>query len=446
MPTFNATARLPNRRMIGGRLALVCAAAALSSCQMSPPPLAPSAATVLRFFGIAQDPPPAAPPASSLELYIDGSQSMRGFVDNPNSIYGKTLTAVYTNALTARYNVEAYKFSSQIEPLGQALVSDLASPAFYGGGDTPLSQLLRRVASHVAAGAVCVIVTDMEQSESHKDEKDMIAALQEVAQASPAIMLVAFRSSFKGKYFVETTPHGVIMLDEPDDPLKGRPFYALIAAPTEQDLVRFQRYALAGLTQSNSFEPSAPPIRVDRRDVARLDGQASLWSRHLRSFAIASSRVSLGTLDWFRQVHVPGPVSPLALRIRATTGLPVRSLADFRYQVDVLTLRGGKAVGAPQPVKDFTPEVSGKQDLMTIKFFFPTPEGRTWSVYRVRISAGEGNLKLPAWVDEYSTLSDRDESQGNRTLHLDLFVQSMVRAITESVVFSDHVICLGRGE
>jgi hypothetical protein len=124
----------------------------------------------------------------------------------------------------------------------------------------------------------------------------------------------------------------------------------------------------------------------------------------------------------------------------------VRSLADFRYQVDVLTLRGGKAVGAPQPVKDFTPEVSGKQDLMTIKFFFPTPEGRTWSVYRVRISAGEGNLKLPAWVDEYSTLSDRDESQGNRTLHLDLFVQSMVRAITESVVFSDHVICLGRGE
>ena len=60
--------------------------------------------------------------------------------------------------------------------------------------------------------------------------------------------------------------------------------------------------------------------------------------------------------------------------------------------------------------------------------------------------AGKGNLGTPEWVQDWSTPNDQSHRSGNRTLYLDVLVESMVRAITEDVAFSDQFIALGRGD
>jgi hypothetical protein len=85
---------------------------------------------------------------------------------------------------------------------------------------------------------------------------------------------------------------------------------------------------------------------------------------------------------------------------------------------------------------------SDKPNKLMVTHLFPAPPLKSWDIYRVRLRSGEGNLDPPAWARDWSTRNDQLTAQDNRTLHLEMLLEAMVRAVTENVILLDHFIAV----
>jgi hypothetical protein len=393
---------------------------------------------------------------------------MQGFVAAGDSVYADTLRHLRENIVTAQYTPALYKFSDTVIPQGNTLSSNIFSSGFYDQVNTSLTTLLTRIANNTAAGVLSVVVSDFVQSESGTDQLSLASAFQQVVNPQngtrPEILLLGFRSKFQGLYYVETLPD----LCRSKDPQKkqekdkkchlkleleknelGRPFYVLVIAPSAEALTQFEGYALQRLPGGEAFRPTAPPLVVQKAKLSASPDQPSYWNRR-GPFAFHPNHSGPLTLigTFVEREASSGGVSPLRLKVQIQSHVPLVSPAKCRHQVERATFTVGsrKWQYDLQRVEDFRFLAEGKTDEVTFTYLFPRPAPQTWDLYRIQLQPGTANLQTPAWVREWNTDNDQTPEQGNRTLHLNLLVETMVRAITEKVVFSSQCILLGRGE
>ena len=341
----------------------------LEGCAEPPPP--PTYHEVLSSFGMEergatpQNPVPLSLPA--LDLYIDGSMSMRPFVTTTDSSYRRVLRQVVEKATTARYALNVYRFSrppsdrsaSAVTQVRNFRISQLLSPDLYDGSDTPLAGLLSLIAAGSQRNRLSLIVSDLVQSERGEDQISLVRTFHQILASRPEVLLMAFRSRYQGKYPFETPPGGTLDFDLPDDPKQGRPFYLLLIAPSANDLGQLRKSL--GLIGGESFYATRPPFAVTSVQFVPSES-SSAWSRYSTIQilpAVSGLRTVVAT--FVKRGRPQVGKGNLKLRINGQATLPFVSPDHLHHTIQRVSFRSGK-LGTPKTIGDWQPNVGWSED------------------------------------------------------------------------------------
>ncbi len=410
--------------------ALLLEQASGTACSRSPPAM-PAPAELLRPFGCAEALAAAARP--QVDLYLDASVSMRGFMV-PQGDYPRMLEDLLGRLAGGGfpYRVHAVCEDACAHPVetatGEGEAVRVLTPAFYHGQRTPLAQALVRLASDRVASRsndqparASILISDMEQSDTHTDQRTLVDALRRLAERAPHLLLLSFQTRFQPLRHAR---------DQAPPP---RRFYLLAVAPSAAALAELQQRVLRHLGAGHSFQPALTPVIV--KDVRpQGDGADPLWGAFRKPQELPCGKDTVHFAS-FLERHPPRDAADGSLKLRLTGDLrvPLQALGDLRYEV---RRPGGAA--AFTPVAQQHPKEPGSVVLFVPA---PRPAANSWDAYRIRVRAGGGNLDVPDWVKEATGPIER-----GKTPHLDHLVRAMQQAITEDVVFLDLLLAFGRGE
>ena len=413
---------------------------------------------------------PSADQLPEVRLYVDASESMKGYVSAGETNYPATIERLLERLAAAQYPLVAFQFSGGEKRLDSVQASKLKSPDFYSGGDTPLSKIVGRMADSVEAGRIAVLVSDMVQSDPLHERVDLIRALARLANANSEILLIGCRSGFKGKYFVETYPKTTpLNLNIPDDQELGRPFYFLIGGPLGVGMQKFKDKVLNPVFEQRKvqmFAPSEQALSFGKEwKVLGVGPKESVWSRRTQAAPAEKTR---GVL-WESFTHKGGTAAEAPLRVESkmTVRSPLRNFSRLGYSIDKGSFKavgkdGKHGPGEAREHVDRRPEcelqnpdkkwikcseaerLAAGEYGVRLTFPFTIPARNSWDVYRVKITAGDGNLRPPAWISAWSTNTDRTVQDGSKTLYLEVLGESLVNGISENIVIMDRLIHLGR--
>ena len=441
---LEAGAAATSTRRIPAALWLACAAVFLvAGCASAPPPTPDK---------IAQEFPPAQPTepqrdlASDLDLYVDDSGSMRGFVQSPHANYRVLVGRVLESAAAADLHTSVYAVSSQrvISSLPQ---EHILSAAFYNGPDTPLAALVRRIAAQPTH--VALVISDMVESERGVDNLGLQAALVGLARQMPQVRLLGYRSDYIGPYVPESRISGGARLEinaSQSVPNAGRPFYLLAIAPNAASMQRLDQSILDRLPSLQTLDFSQPAFSV--KSVSLNSAAGSPWLKYS---------------NFIRRNHAYDRFEDGFELKKARTGsdtvdLPVSLAIDDRvpvYKVEDLDLAGESAVwdgnftqrrSVKVPV---TGSVSPDGSTLSAVLTLPNPalvddKKANWQVYDLHLNPGAGNLNPPQWVVDWSTEDDSSPRAANRTYHLAGLVKTLETAITEHQACGEWILKIER--
>lgn len=441
-------------------LLLLSAGLAVAGCNGCghPPVQPPQAEDILPLFEAKEETPAASggSQARSLDLYVDASGSMRGFVKRPESVFRNALSSLLDRASTSGYKLSVHGFADQVsKPLGNIGASSILTPAFYSGDETSFPELAKSILHRLDSGAVSIIVSDLVQSGRTGDQRALASAFQELASRKAEVLLLAFLSAFEGKYFVEGAKRGSVLSLSFDGSSaeRSRPFYILIVAPSRVELDRARRFLFPDVVAEEEFDATRPGVSLEKAEyLPPNNGSLRVWNTYRMPEALSMSSLTPRSVLSFLEIAPPsGRKSPLRLGFtvkdeNSSRLGTVRWASNVSFTVQRRILRAGQ--WKPLEDLDIDSEALFSRDgkAMTVSYSFPRPEPFSWDAYRIRLMPGEGNLRLPLWAEDWSAADDSLPLWGNRTLKLNLFVEAMIRSIQEQVPLSEHYILLGRGE
>lgn len=424
--------------------------AAMSGCGKGSSPC-PTQERVLRVFSANS---PGSVPADSaggglqLDLYLDDSKSVCGFVAGREFEYVEVLGSLLRHTETAGYDRRVFRFSGLSLPVPGLTRTKVLSPDFYTGGETPLRRLLDAIRQRQEPNRIAMVVTDMVQSESLDDQQSLAEALRLLALQNPHIVLLGFRSRFSGSYYPQAATVPQYPLSVPGGARgRGRPFYILIVAPSRPALDGFRKYVLREIGEEEMFEPSSPAFDITAVQFHPEDQpKRKMWNSMKDPEIYPAGDTSP---RGFRVAYVQGmPIKPgtaeLNLQCAVRQSLPLVALDQIQCKMEKVSFVKERLRGKPEPAigrVEFADSLT--KGVMRVKYAIDVPGPGAWDVYRVQLSPGAGNLRVPAWVDAWSTETDESPAQGNRTVHFSQFVEALVRVVTERVVASDQYVLIG---
>ncbi len=453
--------------MISSARAIVCVAGllAVSGCGDSGLPSAPTPEDFLPRFGV----PPSAASAGEAErpkirLYIDRSWSMRGFVEARGSRYQHVLSSLLDNAAASRCPFQPFGFDVKVEPL-QGGGQSAESPWFYNGLKTDLRRLFAQAAPR--SGEVSVVMSDFVQSAGGEDQRALAAAVDGGDAAEWQVLLLAFRSAFHGWYFVEkpgAAEHKFQVDFDGATSATGRPFYLLVLAKRRRDLDSFRRYVLADIQDDEELQPSEPALRVADVQLATearpAADEANRWSRSQQLEGdLHDVSGSAGHVNSFIALGEGSQrMPPLRLAVTASARTPLRSISDLEIERAAKERRRAgwldrpaveaRAEWAPAPrtEKDGGKDSPGADAGFVLTIPLARPAAGAWSLDRVRVTPGQGNLLPPLWVESWTAQDDSLPANANRTFKLRLLVEVLIRSIQERIPILDEFILVRRAE
>jgi len=411
-------------------------------------------------------PPPDAQPTLeqpnvNIEVYVDGTPSMEGYVSNPDSRYSQTI-----EKLLRVLKVEPVGLDGQPRPLGgtayfrlgnrpdgrkldaiseaeyrQAKLSD-----FYSGTSLPRLPLLQ-VAEIDAAivpppsdrNKLTIIITDLYQRE--EDTAKIVTNLQKYVEASQqrgAVGILGIRSEFNGTIYSES-PVG-----------PGDFFYAMNSAPTRPFYVVFVghlddvHFYLDKLKRELQFGEGIEamilsPYRL-HHSVAFLNRQNgdNLSPEQRRQISIPISSVKQGGLV----VNLTDPhVQPFSLRQTEPLTWPTQTaLSPISHVLMPSQLEIGTTAHSFDPqTKSFIPDASLQQALsvpavplsgeaLSVEAQINPGAISTSGIYFFQADATVNTsvdmpLEEPEWWSTWSGTKSRRE--GNKTTDLSLFMTDL---------------------
>ena len=442
---MNASRHLDSLCVIFGRLAVITAFALLAACGDTPPN-PPTLQKVVESFAGSEAPPTSTNEIGPLDLYIDTSGSMKGFVTPAPSNFRRVLERLLEDT-AGQYNFQRSLFSDKPVSANDFKISDFFNSGLYNAKDTPLSKLLLKIARQDNSDRLHLLISDLVQSESGTDQTEMISALQKLVERHFEIRLLGFRSAYKGRYAVENrsacTESGLDLDIGQTIPGEGRPFYVLAVTSNRALLDHLENAVLSKLGPREEFTPTDNPWPIDEVSwVVTQQRGPQLWAlQH------AAERLTA-------RAGTPGFYSTFTVADNADTrknGLLIRYIGKPTLRIDSpgkLELDAQRAVGlggrsgSSQSVES---KISfSDSGVLQVAYSLPVPGPSEWDVYRIRMHAGTGNLSVPRWVDGWSTNDDCLKSSENRTYRLELMARTLISTITEKATFNEHYIAIRR--
>jgi len=411
----------------------------------------PDLETVKHVFDSRQqsnDEPAAA--FKDLDLYIDASMSMRGFVHDPETKFKGVLQNLFESAVANQYRVARFRFSGPIIDITGQTTGSLMLESFYNGVDTPLGRLLTGFADPNKDERVSVVLSDLIQSDVGTEESALIQGIQTLLSKHREIALLGFRSSFNGPYYVEgprtSSTVSPYTLRLPQTlPNTGRPFYILVIAPNRPSYELLFNTVLRHLGFLESFVPTDMPVNIDEIRFDPLDRNNPNW----RKYGSAQKQEMRNGARRFYTSYLTadraaGSDGSLRLKLQAQLRLELESPAKIDFEAHKASFRNAKAGSVEEVAIQPTVQMGNSGSALTFNVAYrPTsPPKGGWDVYRVQMRAGIGNAVVPSWLTAWNTNSDSSSTNGNKTYRLNLLGEALVRSISEKVVFCEHYVVI----
>lgn len=389
--------------------------------------------------------------APQIQVYIDASKSMRGFVNRLPHQAAPPRYVTVVNELVMNTNSDVWLFGSKYEQIKSNITRKIEDPETYSGDDTPLSDLLERIEK--SPDTVAVVVSDMVQSDPTRDENDLRRALAALARQKRAMELAGFRSSFSGDYWVEESKSKPLELKQPQDvPGAGRPFYVLIVAPVKNSIENAEHQLFQHVQAAFQFVPTKgawiPAPKGTMPTVAFRDttGDWSEFSHVPWDFA-RNPRSPFGEY-LFLSRQAPGELQ-LSFPVRLSRDIRITSPENMSVRVQRAACQG---TTCQKPAEDSASSVAvalekqtdDPQERLLRMRFRPSEVDHDWAIYRIQIGTGESNTDLPPWLSDWSTDSDATPDAGNKTFQLRQIVQSMMRSIAEKQILLSQYVAVAR--
>lgn len=369
--------------------------------------------------------------SARVDLYLDATVSMAGYVADPNSRYASFLRELEaaTQAAWRRAEVNFYKFGATSAKIDRAdFVNAPRSPGFFAERITGIDQ----VVDCGAPGRVTVVLTDLFQSAG--DVNAIVGRIKtRCFQHGRSAAVLGVRSQFDGTVYDANVPP--FRYASGADTATYRPFYALMlgdAPAVERLLAALGEQAGAA---GRSYVVIAPHV-VRRYEVAmrkaprsnELNAQKPT-SPYQFNFALLPKQ-STGRL-----------IADVVVTESAPGALPVRAdqleLVAYRRPApgsaagDVGGGRGARADSGE--TRDITlerpPERVGDTLRLALRLNLADPPG-TYTYKLVLRAGAAGSFGNPPWVERYSSSNPTLSADPNKTLNLARFVLDLRRAST----------------
>jgi len=421
-------------------------------------------------------------PIGAIEVYIDASVPMRNFVRLENSsqktLYSELLEFMGSNP----WNVPSVRYFLFGEGEPQLIESGrhtLSRPAndrsFYDQNWTHLGELVSDTHNKLAAGdrAVRIIVTDLVQANDPSTDDPSQSNWAYLANHIRESLryggwqLLGFRSLYQGRHYPEGggTPFQV---SEPAE----RPFYLLIFGPSEGLVEKAASGLLDGegtarwRTFCRRFQQKSQMVQIQwlRTDTPDyIDERQGLRNRLAVREEMCAQAIAL---DWVGIDDRKDLCSVRAL-LQLSSDNPSESFVNIQNPllqttVSCFNWEGVDANGQPLSTASLTPEcqvlplrrlqADSIPDLYQRRYwaeFRLKPsvgmESSAYYIYRFTVKADPMELRLPTWVNEWSTDDDGSLATIGRTLNLKLVLRSIVRNMgADDPLYTGFFVILGR--
>ena len=444
----DSTAPAPGRRARYERrcrfdwAAFFAIALVLQSCVTKP--AIPDFDKVMDGFGVARPVDKPQPVAMEANIFVNLSQSMRGFAGVAGSNYRRVLEGVLAETSAQQYTIQRFRFSSTVSAADNYTPAHFLDPANYTGPPASLGQLLDQLVRQRQYERLNIIVSDVVDSGGASGQPSVATALRELASKGVQVMLLGFRSGYQGDYrasAIACANRPIPMRANQTLPGSGRPFYILVIAPNSASLTRLNRAVLEKLRPQVSFTPSSSPIllesgslisqpKISILDRTNQKKDYNATRRFYSSFAIPSGHEEVKLPFKWAATKV-FDVDPSKLSFEVTSVRPEKS---GKFALSTSDQMQAKASEDPK---------AGSSGLL-FEYSLRPPETSSFVVFRVQMRGGVGNVQLPRWIKDWSVDEDCTASSANKTYHLNLVGDSLMSNFAQDAVFAEHYIAIRR--
>ena len=150
------------------------------------------------------DPPPVVSNAASesidIDMYVDGTYSMAGYVNFPHStLYSDGIKNIERTITSGwkKENIQYIKFGDGNEKLSRSQFLESNHPSFYQELDTSLQNVI----SGMDPNKMNIVITDLFQTNQDIDSLVMELKKQSFSDAGKALALIGIKSQFNGKIY-----------------------------------------------------------------------------------------------------------------------------------------------------------------------------------------------------------------------------------------------------
>lgn len=363
----------------------------------------------------------ARPDSARVNLYVDATVSMTGYVADPNGRYPQFLQGLESAAQTTfrRADVHFYRFGAQAREVARPEFLAARGPGYYTERVTDIDQVI----DCGPPNEVRVVVTDLFQSEG--DVNAIVARVKDRCfQRGRSVAVLGLTGQFNGRVYDAKVP--TFSYASTADPSTYRPFYALLlgdgaALPP----------LLASLSARAPGGGNPPYVLVGPTVVRR--------------YAVAM-RKAPGS----REFNAQGPTGPYEFNFTLLKGqrggtvladvvvtpapgaLPLR--AD---QLELVAFRRQVGKGAPRDSAesaDVTLQRAAQAgDTLRLALAVNPPAAPGTYAYKLVLrTAGTGGFGDAGWVTQYSSDNPTPARDAGKTLNLATFVRDL-RAAASSV-------------
>jgi hypothetical protein len=392
----------------------------------------------------------------SVELYLDGSGSMRGFLGGGEQYVG-LLRNLVTNVRSSLAPLQCFKFGAG-DPV-QIDESDcweaVRSASFYGQGETRLDRVIGQISTRRDPSTLFLIVTDGIQAQSARGYNALTLASEVSGWVGKggSVELVGFRASFHGKVYSEMRPGVWFKYDSTEGREETyRPFYVFVFAPTPHELETFNLVLRPSQGELNGrvFNPSSFGFnnRALRIPLEQFGGDFDLY-REDRIITDASS-IPVLYATW------RGPYRENKLgALKTLLDLDMNPDVEGRFNApsDLGTTASVKVYGkdgfeeAPFRRLPESHRCDPGEDRLRrcfdITWSFVRPHEQDWCVYHIVIFPSQGSMEPPEWVNNWSTDRDFERKSATKTLYLSTLVRVLINTVTIREPIAEHFIVIG---
>ena len=393
-------------------------------------------------------------PVQDADIYVNLSQSMRGFVAgskensriSPNSNYCRVLEMLFKRMSTQGYTVRSYRFSSRSMVKERNIFFD---PAQYTEGPVSLAEILEQLVDPTYdPKRLTLITSDMVGSgiETGPGGRDPAACFRELRDRHARVLLLGFRSAYEGTYRAAAMTclnHQLQMAANQSLPGSGRPFYILVIAPGEPSLRELRKKVLDQLQGRVLLDPSssalplesgeAPPQPyIELVDETRREEGSDSTLRFYTQLAVHQETKL--RFEWVTTKDIEDDPSQPSLIDRTKLETQVRSLF-----VDC----GGKLTSPKPDQLPLQVKQEPNGDLI-FEYVVRPPDTYPWIVFQVKLLPGTGNLQQPRRAKAWSTPDDCTTARVRNTYQLDLLGDALSSSFVQETVFAEHYIAIRR--